>query len=210
VVRIDDSGSAVKWERLASRTEEDVCRSSGAAWDESRRVYVVGYLTDTLELDVVGRTVGWSAESARRRAKDPKRDLALLVLDYLASVRDVKPSGRWVSGKELPSGAFFFRGPHEVPNELIAARFGNSPQEFVEKATLLGGVAVPTSREVPGDAAVRFRVLPRIDVLIVLWAVDDEFPARATILFDSTIAEHLALDAVFLVAMTLVLELIRR
>jgi hypothetical protein len=80
----------------------------------------------------------------------------------------------------------------------------------VEKATLLGGVAVPTSREVPGDAAVRFRVLPRIDVLIVLWAVDDEFPARATILFDSTIAEHLALDAVFLVAMTLVLELIRR
>jgi hypothetical protein len=209
VLRIDDAGLAAKWERLASRAVQDVCRASGAAWDGRRRVYVVDCLTDALELDVENRTVGWSARSASRHGKDPKREIALLVLEYLANARDVEPSGRWVSGKELPNGAFFFRGPHEVPNELIAKRFGNSPREFVEKAALLGGVAVEAGH-MPGDAAVRFRVLPRIGVMIVLWAADDEFPARATILFDSTISEHLLLDAVFLLAMVLVLDLIRR
>jgi hypothetical protein len=199
-----------KWSRLASRTVEVVSRSSGAVWDENRRVYVVDVLAEKLELDPAAHTVSWSAVSASRHDKGPKRDLALLVLEYLASARDVPPSGRWVSGSELPSGAFFFRGPHEVPAELIARRFGDSPAQFLEKSAALGGVPVPTGRDLPGDAAVRFRVLPRIDVLIVLWAADDEFPARATLLFDSTISEHLALDAVFLVAMTLVLDLIRR
>jgi hypothetical protein len=210
MLHLDDSTSVPKWSRLSSRASGDVSRSSGASWDDARRVYVVDVLVDKLALDPAARTVSWSAVCAARHDKDPKRDLALLVLEYLASACDVPPSGRWVSGYELPNGAFFFRGPHEVPAELIARRFGGSPEQFLEKSALLGGVPVPTGRDLPGDAAVRFHVLPRIDVLIVLWAADDEFPARATLLFDSTISEHLALDAVFLVAMALVLDLIRR
>jgi hypothetical protein len=209
MLHLDDSASAPKWSRLASRASGDVCRSSGALWDSARRVYIVDCLADQLELDPEARTVAWSAGSVLRHDKPPKRDLALLVLEYLANAVDVPPSGRWVSPKELPNGAFFFRGPHEVPAEMIARRFGDSPSQFLEKSATLGGVSVPTGPDCPADAASRFRVLPRIDVLILLWAADDEFPARASILFDSTIADRLALDGVLLLAMVLVLELIR-
>ena len=209
MVRIDSADMAGKWERLASRDPLEACRASGAAWDDDRRVYLLDSLGDTLEVDVASRTVTWSAESASRNDRDPRRDLALLVLAYLANARDVPVSSRWMSGKELPrGGAFFWRGPHEVPAEMLAGRFGTSPEEFVEKSARLGGVRVEEP-DVPGDAAVRFRVFPRVDVLVVLWAADDEFPARVTILFDASISEHLELDGVFAVALMLALRLVR-
>ena len=209
MVRIDDSDMAGKWERLAARERAEACRASRATWDEERRVYVVDCLTDTLEVDVEARTVNWSGMSTSRGEKSLGRDLALLVLEYLANACDVPASGRWVSGQQLPKGgAFFWRGPHEAPTDMLAKRFGNAPEEFLKKARLLGGVPVE-SKHIPGDAAVRFRVLPRIDVLVVLWSADDEFPARATLLFDSSISEHLELDGVFALALMLVLRLVR-
>jgi len=209
MVKIDDADMAGKWERLASRDPEEASRASGATWDENRRVYVVDCLTDRLEVDVEARTVDWSGMSASRGEKGVRRDLALLVLEYLANACDVPASGRWVSPQQLPrGGAFFWRGPHEAPADMLAKRFGNAPEELLEKALPLGGVRVE-SEDIPGDAAVRFRVLPRIDVLVVLWSADDEFPARATLLFDSSISEHLEVDGVFAVAMTLALRLVR-
>lgn len=213
---------AGKWERLASRDPEDVCRASGAVWDAGRRVYTVDFLNRALEVDVEARTVDWTPMH-RKAGGGPKRNVALLALEYLGCARDVPASGRWVSGRELPDGgAFFFRGPHEAPSRLIAERFGDSPRKFLEKAERLGGVPVsdtagtgeardmPVLRQVhdlPGDAAARFRVFPGIDCLVVLWAADDEFPARATILFDSSISEHLQLEPVFLLSLTLALNL---
>ena len=38
-------------------------------------------------------------------------------------------------------------------------------------------------------------VLPRIPLTFVIWAADEEFPARASILFDETTGSHLLLDA---------------
>ncbi len=209
MVKIDDADMAAKWHRIAARGDRDVCRSALAEWDDRRGVYAVAFLDRRLEVDPARRTVNLANAAGKPSNDDPKRDVALLALEYLANAKAVPPAGRWVTGKELPNGAFFFRGPHEVPSELVAKRFGNSPAEFVEKAKHLGGVAVE-STDVPGDAAVCFRVLPRIDVMIVLWAADDEFDARATILFDASIAEHLLLDGVFLLALTLVLMLIRQ
>jgi len=208
MVKIDDADMAGKWERLASRDPLEACRASGAAWDGDRRVYVVDCLTDTLEVDVEARTVDRAGERVSPDDAGPKRDLALLVLEYLANVRDVPVAGRWISGKELPSWAFFWRGPHQTPADMLARRFGNSPQEFLEKAACLGGVRLEEP-DIPGDAAVRFRVFPRIDVLVVLWAADDEFPARATLLFDASISEHLMVDGVFALALMLALRLMR-
>lgn len=204
---IDDADMVGKWERLAARQSEQVCRASGARWDGRRGVYVVDFLTDSLELDPGGRSVVWAASSLSGHDKGPGKDVALLALEYLANARDVPPSGRWVSPKQLPSGDFFFRGPHEVPVELLVKHFGNSPEEFLKKARAVGGEPVE-AEDVPGDAAARFRVFPRIDVMIVLWAADDEFPARATLLFDPTISEHFLVDAVFSLALRLVLTLI--
>jgi len=43
-------------------------------------------------------------------------------------------------------------------------------------------------------------VLPRIPITVVIWAKDEEFDARAPILFDDTASEHLPLDGLFVAA----------
>ena len=74
--------------------------------------------------------------------------------------------------------------------EGLEARFGKSPQLFRDACLSLDGRSVPY-----GDVAVEVRVLPKLPLTFVLWVADDEFPARVSILFDSTADEHLPLDA---------------
>ena len=46
-----------------------------------------------------------------------------------------------------------------------------------------------------GDASVSIRILPNVPVVFVIWGRDDEFEARASILFDETTSRQLPLDA---------------
>ena len=70
-----------------------------------------------------------------------------------------------------------------------------------EKCEQLDGISLDMA-----DAAYAFEITPRIPVAVQFWDRDDEFPAEAKILFDKTIAEHLAPDIVF----CLTVEICRR
>jgi hypothetical protein len=56
-----------------------------------------------------------------------------------------------------------------------------------------------------GDASIRLFMLPRLPLTIVIWGRDEEFEARASILFDQTAASQLPLDAL-LAAVNLTVE----
>jgi hypothetical protein len=43
--------------------------------------------------------------------------------------------------------------------------------------------------------------LPKVPVTLILWRADDEFPARADLLFDATARHHLPTDVLWAVAM---------
>jgi hypothetical protein len=58
-----------------------------------------------------------------------------------------------------------------------------------------------------GDASIKLFILPRLPFTIVIWENDDEFPARASLLFDQTASVHLPLDAL-LAAVNLTIEAI--
>ena len=47
-----------------------------------------------------------------------------------------------------------------------------------------------------GDASFSFEALPRIPLACVLFAADEEFPARVTFLFDSTIQFQLPMEII--------------
>jgi hypothetical protein len=47
------------------------------------------------------------------------------------------------------------------------------------------------------DAACYFKITPQIPVAVVYWRGDDDFPAESKILYDRTIAEHLASDIIY-------------
>ena len=123
---------------------------------------------------------------------DVSRLLGLFIVYYLLRSKDINVSKEWISEKDIPGGATFFRGPHKIPTHIIETRYENNIEEFKEKCERLDGIPLDMA-----DAAYAFEITPRIPVAVQFWDKDDEFPAEAKILFDKTIAEHLPPDIVF-------------
>jgi hypothetical protein len=48
---------------------------------------------------------------------------------------------------------------------------------------------------------VELLALPKVPVTLLLWTADDEFPARADLLFDATAPRHLPTDILWALAM---------
>ncbi|MHC4158199.1 MAG: DUF3786 domain-containing protein, partial [Planctomycetota bacterium] len=91
--------------------------------------------------------------------------------------------------ESLPGGEFFFRGPHVLPTRKLAEIFGAKPELLYEAGKRLGAKKCDF-----GDGSVELLVLPRIPLTFVVWAGDEEFAARGSILFDQTASEQMPLD----------------
>lgn len=123
-------------------------------------------------------------------SSDP--DFQLALFSYLIHAQNIGLTGKWVSEKDLKGGSTFFRGPHQLPEIPLVKKFGSNAELFLEAGNVLGG----KPREF-GDISLEFSVLPRIPLTCVLWVQDEEFPARVSFLFDSSIEAHLELDVIF-------------
>ncbi len=116
----------------------------------------------------------------------------LCILAYLINAKDLPMTGRDVGTELLNGGQFFFRGPHALPTGQLEEAFGKNPERLLRLAERLNAEVCDF-----GDASIQFFILPRVPLTIVIWRQCDEFPARATFLFDQTAAEHLPLDALW-------------
>ncbi len=178
------------WKTLVALPPGDVCRQSLASYDPHLQCYSVHVLNECYQV--------FPREMAIRKADERKApvniELRLLILQYLIQARDLPLVGKWVTEKELKTGEMFYRGVHslEIFKNPLEEKFGRYPDDFLEAGLSIGGHTVHY-----GDVGLTFQVLPRIPVLCILWAADDEFPARVSILFDPTIEKHLALDTIW-------------
>ncbi|MGB2808321.1 MAG: DUF3786 domain-containing protein [Sedimentisphaerales bacterium] len=114
----------------------------------------------------------------------------LCILAYLINVQDIPLANKFVGPEHLPSGQFFFRGLHSLPTKKLEEAFGASPKQLYEVSKKFDA-----KRCEFGDASIELLALPRIPLTIIIWRGDDEFDARASILFDQTASIHLPLDA---------------
>jgi hypothetical protein len=114
----------------------------------------------------------------------------LCILTYLINARDLPLANKLVKGESLPGGQFFFQGVHKLPTQKLEVAFGDCPQTLYQ---LL--VQFNAKRREFGDASIELDVFPRVPLTIVIWKRDEEFAARASILFDQTAAVQLPLDA---------------
>ena len=182
---------------LAEKNPEDVCRLALCDYDPIEKKY---------RISVWGEDYGiYPHESKIIRLKDDNPDagrlLGLFIIYYLLRSKDITISKEWITEKDIPGGATFFRGPHKIPTHIIVTRYENNIKEFKEKCEQLGGNLLDMA-----DAAYAFEITPRIPVAVQFWDRDDEFSAEAKILFDKTIAEQLAPDIIF----CLTVEICRR
>jgi len=132
----------------------------------------------------------------------------LCLLTYLIYAKDMAPSGQLVGPQALAGGEFFFRGSHALPTIKLQEACGAEPAMLTKVAGKLAATQCNY-----GDASITLQALPQVPLTFIVWARDDEFPARASVLFDKTAAEQLPLDALMVtvkLAVNLILDTIGR
>ncbi len=189
--RLSDYIDRVYFEELSRENPEDVCRRTSCRYDAVKGIYRLSAWGDEYEIHPKEGKIDCSGDREDR----PHSFFPLFIIYYLLRSKNPVPCGQWISEKDLPGGATFFRGPHEIPVRLISDRFGNDIEAFRNRCVALHGTAIDMA-----DVAYRFDIMPNIPVAVLYWTGDDEFAAEAKIMYDRTIRDELPLDIVFVLA----------
>ena len=175
--RIEDARKA-----LAQVDPAKLARNIGVAGQEGR-----------LELPLFGkryviRTPKFVAEDPAK-GEDCPEELQILLLDYLSLGDGTQPTGRWIGFQELKNGSFYRSAFQDYSGDQLVRDLAGDTNAFRRAAETLGGELLDI-----GDAAYAFCALPQLPMAVVWWAGDEEFPAKASVLFDETASHYLPTD----------------
>lgn len=122
-----------------------------------------------------------------------------LILTYLTTANGASSADRWISFRELPDGGFYHRAFQGYAPDRLTKRWGLELRGFIAACLALGGTQLDI-----GDASFSFRVLPRVDLAAVYWLGDEDFPSRASILFDANAHHYMVTDGLAILGSHLV------
>ncbi len=181
----------IYFQELSERDPKDVCRRAKCEYDYLNECYILsvwgdeyGIFPNLLKINCMGNYT-----------QSLHDYFHLFMIHYLLNSKEIQISNEWISEKDIPGGTTFFRGPHEIPTNLISLRFSNDINEFKERCEQLDGIPLNMA-----DATYSFKITPRIPVAVLYWRGDDDFPTESKILYDRTITEHLASDIIYALA----------
>jgi hypothetical protein len=189
----DQKTHEIYWEHLAQKDPAEVCRRAEVSYSSDRKGYWLPFLNQ--KYLILPKERKMLCARGDFCEEQPLRDYFFLgVLLYLLNAQAGEPTRTWISEKELRGGTTFFRGPHALQVDELASVFGKNPDEFSLAGARLGGVNL-----LYGDKAFALTAFPKVPLAYVLWKEDEEFPARVSVLFDSTIQKHFSLDGIWCV-----------
>jgi len=200
MAEINNPGEDKAWEILASLKPDDVCRAAAVSYDAASEAYTVRSFGMDFAVSLREKTISSAAAGSDVLLRKLGYFFRLSVLWYLTGAREIACTGRHMKLHDIPGGDAFTKGSHVLPLDPVAAKYGRNKEGFLGKGKSLGGEALNL-----GDAALKLYPLPRVPVILTLWLEDEEFPARADLLFDSTCCLQLQPDIVWSVAMMSVL-----
>ena len=176
------------WEQLLEIDPCNVAKRAKCQYADDTGHFSIQFLGIEYVVDIADKRI--FAYSDDDEDTDAQFLEQLCILTYLISCTAVPLSGKLVTAEKLPSGQFFFRGPHALPTGKLEEVFGHDPHSIYSAATVVGAKKASF-----GDASIKVFVLPRLPLTFVIWESDEEFDARASILFDQTATSQLPLDA---------------
>jgi hypothetical protein len=177
------------WERLKQKDLLQLSALTQFELTHDRRI-LFKFLNRNVWVDPESCCLRRPAESGGEMIEDPLLELVCVL--YLINVKDVYPLGRDIVGPQDLKEGHFFQGPHELRLGPLVERYGKDLPAFRRAAQKLDGEGVAMA-----DAAVRLKPFPRLHLYYLLWQEDEEFPARASVLFERSIENVLAADAIW-------------
>jgi len=117
-----------------------------------------------------------------------------VLLAHYSLAKPIESAGRLTKFRNLPGGYAYEEAFTKRAVSPIAETFGDKTEMLIEAAKSLSGI----KREY-GDSSVEIPALPKIPIVYILWK-GDEFPASATILFDTSASHYLPTEDIAVLA----------
>jgi len=168
--------------------------------------------TKTIQIDYIGKQVS-IAKPVMTLAFEPddwselggpiKLKEEIFILHYLTQASGMLPTGNLIPFHSMDGGMTYksvFRA--RSVNRLLSA-FSNREELLIEIGKCFGGT--------PGDMgsiSLKCRVLPHVELSMVLWKGDDEIPSSGNILFDESVLDYLPTEDCVVMAETVVNRII--
>ncbi len=178
------------YKQLIKADSQTVAAGAQCQFDAGASRYTLKFLNTDYIIDAGDQTIIPADQGAQ--GGKPGFLHQLCILAYLINAADIPLSGKLVTADKLDGGQFFFRPPHELPKKQLEKAFGTSPKLLYTAAEPIN----PQKCEF-GDASVSFLAFPNVPIYFIVWKGDDQFPARASILYDRTADQQLPLDAIW-------------
>lgn len=177
------------WERLCQRDITKLCNWT-LAQPHPESGLQFRYLHRDIWVDFERRGIQYLAGGHWRELDDPLTELIILL--YFSSMHAFLPLRKDLIGPGDLKEAHYFTGEHVLPLAPVLERYGNDLQGFRRAAAYLEGQALDMA-----DAAYRLYPFPRVPLTYLLWAGDEEFGPRFSVLFDRSIEEVFAAAAIW-------------
>jgi len=115
--------------------------------------------------------------------------MSVLVLHYLAGCDGTRPTGQYLTFREVPGGEMYYSAFKRRAIDRLAREFGRDASALLEAGRSLD------ARELEmGDVSLEIRPFPMIPMVVIVWEGDEEIPASANILFDSIAPKILPME----------------
>jgi hypothetical protein len=197
------TGEDRAWEILTSLNPDDVCKRASVSFDKESFAYMLKSFGNDFQFLLNDKKISGNSPDSDLFLNKLGYFFRLSALYYLNNAKDVPLTNRLVKPSDLKDGQHFFRGTHVLPLDKIAEKYCNDTSLFIKKGELLGGEKLQY-----GDASLKLLPFPRVPVILIIWKTDEEFPARADLLFDSTCDFQLPIDIIWAIAMISILVML--
>ena len=118
----------------------------------------------------------------------PLWEWQLVILNHISRAGGQSLTGDLISYRELEAGSVYYEAfKKNSINQIITKLSQESLGKIAAAAEDLGGQV----KIGDGKITATFQFLPRVPVTLHFWSADDELPASANILFDSTANDYL-------------------
>lgn len=188
-------GEDQAWKLLAGLDPNKVETNAGVTYDHTLSAYVLNCFGQVISVSLRNQNISGSSEIGDLLVEKLSEFSRFSILSYLIHAKNVPFSGQLVRPSNLTDGEIFLRGTHVLPLNKIAKCYSNNTEEFLNKGRILGGIQLKY-----GDVSLELSPFPRIQIVLIVWLGDEEFPSNASLLIDSSCTSHLQTDVIWAMA----------
>lgn len=172
----------VSRETLAGKDPREMAQYSGCPFNDHTKQFSVNLLNHPFTISFPEGKVQFQGT-----ALEPYFVLQIVMLNYLARADGTPLTYEYVPYRALDGGMVFADTFYKTAVQPLVHVFGTAPENLYHAAAPFGGVPYPQG----AGTNVMLYLFPRFPLLYKVWPGDNEFPAQANILFDSSANHYL-------------------